>query len=138
MREEARFWSKVDASGDCWEWIGGRFTTGYGQFKRTPGGRLPRTVGAHRAAWEYLVGPIPQGLVIDHLCRNRGCVNPDHLELVTLGENSVRGNTFVGANKRKVACHRGHVFTEANTYRHGGKRHCRACRAETYQRSRAT
>jgi hypothetical protein len=86
---EARFWSKVDASGDCWEWTGYTDQDGYG---RVGVGRRvdQRTIPAHRYAWELMVGPIPEGLEIDHLCFNRPCVNPDHLEPVTHTENMRR------------------------------------------------
>ena len=81
---EARFWQKVDKSGDCWEWIGA-VSSGYGHFQ-TDGG----TTTAHRVAYQLLVGPIPDGLHVDHLCRNTLCVNPDHLEPVTQAENNRR------------------------------------------------
>jgi len=119
-----RFFSKVRQVGDCWEW---RHTdsNGYGtQFQRT----LP-----HRWAYEYLRAPIPEGLELDHLCRNRRCVNPWHLEPVTRRVNAMRG---VGS---KETCVNGHPYTEENTYRDPtkGKRGCRACRQEASQRSAA-
>ena len=80
-----RFWARVDV-GLCWEWTGSN-DRGYGMF-RLDG----RTVRAHRWAWETLVGPIPRGLHLDHLCRNPPCVNPDHLEPVTQPENIRRGH----------------------------------------------
>lgn len=82
------FWSKVQqANGDeCWEWLGSKDTTGYGRVSRD-GVTRP----AHRVAYEYLVGPIPGGLYIDHLCLNKGCVNPTHMEPVTHAENIRRG-----------------------------------------------
>jgi len=83
--DKARFWSKVDAEGDCWEWTGARSDKGYGHMRRAD-----TIVAAHRFAWELLVGPIPDGLEIDHLCRKRKCVNPDHLEPVTHSENMRR------------------------------------------------
>lgn len=83
--DERRFWSKVDASGDCWEWTGGRTDTDYGLFNVDR-----RMVKAYRFSYELLVGPIPDGLEIDHLCRMRHCVNPDHLEPVTRSENNRR------------------------------------------------
>jgi hypothetical protein len=119
---EERFWSHVDASGDCWEWTASRLH-GYGQ--SWMGGRLRY---AHRVAYELLLGPIPESLYIDHLCRNRGCVNPDHLELVTFRENTLRGFSFSARNARKTHCKRGHPFTPDNVkiLAEGGRR-CRAC-----------
>lgn len=89
-REDARFWEKVDASGDCWEWTAAYCGSGnpYGNFRvgsMREGTR--RHVKAHRWAWEHLVGPIPEGMFIDHLCYNTLCVNPDHLRVVTHREN---------------------------------------------------
>lgn len=80
---DARFWKYVDASGDCWEWRGGRNMRGYGQYHVDQW----RTVQAHRYAYWLTVMSIPDGLELDHLCRNKGCVNPDHLEPVTHAEN---------------------------------------------------
>lgn len=128
---DERFWSKVDAAGDCWEWSGGHTSQGYGEVTR--GGRLQL---AHRYAYELLVGPIPVGLQIDHLCRNRGCLNPDHLEPVSRRTNLMR--SWVGAsavNARKTACPKGHAYDEANTMRvrrpqGGWARRCRVCSNE--------
>ena len=80
---EERFWSKIDAAGDCWEYTAGLDRYGYGQFALTK--KTKRS--AHRYAYTLLVGPIPDGLDLDHLCRVRHCVNPDHLEPVTRAEN---------------------------------------------------
>lgn len=102
----------------CWEWQRHRFD-GYGH-QRYNGRSHP----AHRLAYELFVGPVPDGLCIDHLCRNRACVNPAHLEPVTWGENSRRGLV-------KTICKRGHDLTdEANIYRTPSKRRgqCRKCR----------
>ena len=87
-----RFWSKVDHpdANDCWPWLGAKNPKGYGRIK-ADGGR--RTLQAHRVAYELLVGPIPDGHHLDHLCRNRGCVNPSHAEPVTPKENIGRGLT---------------------------------------------
>jgi len=123
---EERFWPKVDASGDCWEWTGAKGKNGYGVFS-VPG----RNVRAHRFAWETLVGPIGEELVIDHLCKNRGCVNPDHLDTVTPKENYLRGANPCAVNARKTHCKRNHEFTPENTYIDpNGYRQCRSCNRE--------
>ena len=83
---EERFWNKVDASGDCWRWTGAHDPRGYGQ---AWDGTKVR--GAHRLAHEYLVGAIPKGMTLDHLCKVLDCVNLDHIELVTKAENKRRG-----------------------------------------------
>jgi hypothetical protein len=121
---DVRFWAKVDATGICWEWTACRDSKGYGRFRD---GTL---VGAHRWSWEHLVGPIPEGLVIDHLCRNPPCVNPDHLEPVTHRENVIRGLVphVSGEWKRRIThCPQGHPYDEANTRHSAGHRFCRAC-----------
>lgn len=84
-----RFIRKIDKTDTCWEWQGARFAGGYGMFNPTH----TTTVTAHRFAYELFVGPIPDGLDIDHLCRNRSCVNPAHMEPVTEAENTRRGLT---------------------------------------------
>jgi hypothetical protein len=127
-----RFWAKVEV-GLCWEWTAATNGCGYGWFRFEGRGRL-----AHRLAWEILVGPIPEGYDIDHLCRNTLCVNPDHLEPVTRSENLKRGHLPGGsANKAKAHCLRGHPFDAANTYVHRGKRHCKACQRRRNQEIRA-
>lgn len=85
-----RFWAKVERTADCWEWQGSRDRGGYGSFNAL-GVRGSPTVLAHRWAYEALVGPIPEGLVIDHLCENPPCCNPAHMEPVTVAENTRRG-----------------------------------------------
>lgn len=108
----------------CWPWTAGLGRGGYGVFWVPPHQRC-----AHRLSYELEVGPIPDGLVIDHLCRNRSCINPGHLEPVTHRINLLRGETIQAANARKTHCLRGHPFDEENTDRQSdGYRRCRACK----------
>jgi hypothetical protein len=125
---EVRFWRRVEVA-DCWEWTGSCDRHGYGQFYDGV-----RNTRAHRYAYKTLVGPIPRGLVIDHLCRNTICVNPDHMQVVTVRENTLRGNTFQARNLRKTHCPQGHPYDQANTYLHRGKRHCRICQRDANRR----
>lgn len=116
------FWSHVDATGVCWEWTG-TLNLGYGSFYQGRG----KTRQAHRIAWERLVGPIPRGMVLDHLCRNTRCVNPDHLEVVTLAENKRRGYSKAAMNARKQVCKRGHDLSNPDNLRPRKGRSCRLC-----------
>lgn len=119
-----RFWSKVRFSDGCWEWLAGRDHWGYGKFAIAGQKR-----GAHRVSYELAVGPIPEGLTIDHLCRNPGCVNPRHMEPVPIKENLLRGFGLCAQNARKTHCKEGHEFTLLNTYfRLEGRRECRICK----------
>lgn len=106
----------------CWNWQGRKMRNGYGVICIWSGQRP-----THRVAWEALREPIPDGMQIDHLCRNRLCFNPDHLEPVTQRENLLRGETVSGINARKTHCLRGHELIPENLYRGGNKRICRAC-----------
>lgn len=127
-----RFWSKVDVRGyeECWLWVGaltgGR---GYGSFHLDR-----RRVKAHRFAYEQMVGPIPDGLTLDHLCRVRRCVNPNHLEPVTNLENIRRGRSFAGRvalRETQTHCKRGHELAGNNLHmRSDGRRQCLTCRRD--------
>lgn len=86
------------------------------------------TFEVHRVVWTLWRKPIPQGLTIDHLCRNKGCANPRHLEPVAHRENVLRGVSPAARHAQKIHCTNGHEFTPENTYRYGGGRFCRACR----------
>lgn len=97
-----------------------------------------RFKGAHRVAYELERGPIPEGLVIDHLCRNPRCINPDHMEVVTHKENTLRGMSGHAVNARKTHCIRGHEFTEENTHvDYRGYRICRACKRQAQRKRTA-
>ena len=119
-----RFWAKVDTLGGpdaCWGWLAYRMRNGYGQFQVGS-----QHVLAHRFVYELVVGPIPDGLTIDHLCRNRACVNPKHLEPVSNRINALRG--FGGAHcSAKTHCPQGHVYDLFNTRYYRGHRYCRMC-----------
>ena len=122
-----RFWAKVDKAGDadCWNWTGCR-SEGYGRFHFE--GRL---MPAHRWSYEDAVGPIPEGLVIDHLCRNHSCVNPAHMEPVTNAENTRRGiaaDVIYARQASQTHCKNGHELSDENVYRNGRQRQCRTCR----------
>ena len=117
-----RFWPKVEKTDGCWLWKAYISTSGYGQFTISR-----RHYPAHRVSYELLVGRIPEGLEVDHLCRVRHCVNPDHLEPVTRLENIRRGI----CKRNLTHCLRGHEFTESNTYiQKNGCRRCRTCKKQ--------
>lgn len=102
-----RFEAKVERTESCWLWLGCTNSRGYGCWGVQGVSHL-----VHRVAYEALVGPIPEGLTIDHLCRVKTCVNPDHLEPVTIRENVTRG----AAARRPTHCPKGHEYTPENTY----------------------
>ncbi|MFF5842171.1 HNH endonuclease signature motif containing protein [Streptomyces massasporeus] len=118
-----RILRRTDRSGECWLWTGPLDRHGYAEIKISGRQRL-----AHRVAYETFIGPIPDGLVIDHRCRVRHCQNPDHLEPVTNRENLLRGVGVAAQNATKTHCPQGHPYDEANTIiRPRGSRRCRAC-----------
>ncbi len=134
---DVRFWAKVNKTETCWLWVGAVTDNGYGNFRKKR-----KSIPAHRVSYELLIGPIPDGLELDHLCRVRNCVNPEHLEPVTRQENVKRGvgwageNGNAGARKRRTHCNQGHEFTPENTgIRSDGEgRLCKKCKATVNRR----
>lgn len=131
-RDRERFMSAVVKDDlDCWQWVR-RLDNGYGRFWLKG-----KSLLAHRVSYELHVSPIPDGLQLDHLCRNRGCVNPHHLEPVTLAENVLRGHGLSAINARKVACNRGHELSGDNLRINvRGERECKECQRERVRKCR--
>lgn len=127
-----RFWEKVDRSGGskaCWVWLAAIKPDGYAAFWVSA---ARKTRSAHLVLYEATHGAVPSGLTLDHLCRNRACVNPAHLEVVTRGENVLRGIGPTAVNARKTHCPKNHPLQGENLYVDGnGKRSCLICRAAT-------
>lgn len=124
-----RFWAKVqiDNPWDCWVWLGPR-SRAYRYGAIGAGGTGGALLSAHRLSYQLLVGPIPAGMELDHLCYNRRCVNPLHLEPVTHLENLRRADVWYGIRTAKTHCPQGHLYDDANTYINQGRRGCRTCR----------
>jgi hypothetical protein len=125
----------------CWLWTGWTGRDGYGRCSLPnpdPTGPRQNHRLAHRVVYEELVGPIPAGLELDHLCRNRACVKPAHLEPVTHTENNRRGVGMMwDVQKARTACPKGHAYDEANTIRGAKGRSCRTCRNANRRARRA-
>ena len=134
------FWPKVDVgwTHDCWEWTASVLPNGYGQF--SSGKNRGTSILPHRVSYEFLVGPVGDDMTIDHLCKNKVCVNPQHLEVVTIQENIKRRDengytrNINPWNLRKTHCPRGHAYDVVTS---SGGRGCRKCsneQAKLYQR----
>ena len=123
-----RFWSKVEKTETCWNWLGWKTNVGYGQFKINY-----KNVLSHRFSYIICKGEIIGELYIDHLCRNRGCCNPEHMELVTHRENTMRGYNPASLNSKKTHCVRGHLLSGDNLYLSpkSKQRTCYECRRFT-------
>jgi hypothetical protein len=124
---EASFWLRVWPCGDCWEWRGAISDNGYGTFNipscTDMGGLL-----AHRLAYELAIGPIPMNTEIDHLCRNRWCIRPSHLEVVSRRDNVLRSWAPTARLHRLGKCKRGHLLSEGYQRKDTGAKMCRVCK----------
>ena len=128
LTQVERFLSHIEKTETgCWRWTGYLDKKGYARFDYAGGGR------ASRFSYSTFVAPIPEGLTLDHLCRNRDCVNPAHLEAVTNKENVLRGIGLAAQHARATHCPKGHPYNKANTYFRQDKvgRECRACRKQS-------
>lgn len=132
MNDDRRFFAKVELADDCWVWVGARNDRGYGEFSIRS-----RRIKAHRWSYEYLRAEIPEGLSLDHLCRNRACVNPWHLEPVTRSVNLRRGNTTRTHCSSRTHCPYGHPYDAENTAMRGGHRTCKSCARDRATAARA-
>ena len=114
-----------DGSG-CWHWTRAKQSRGYGTIKIDSA----HTALTHRLAWELLNGPVPDNLTLDHLCRTRGCCNPDHLEAVPSRVNTLRGVGPTATNARRTRCTHGHLLTPPNVLMRGNRRQCLTCKRD--------
>lgn len=128
-----RFFGKFTVlENGCWLWNGGKDKNGYGKYSVGWVGLM-----AHCFAYDALRGDIPEGMTCDHLCKNEGCVNPWHLELVTMRINLLRGDTFQARNAAKTHCPKGHPYSGENLFtRKDGSRCCRICMRQNLRNSR--
>lgn len=126
---EERFYKFVEKSDGCWLWTGGLGGNGYGLFWMDGATKV-----AHRVAYQLAGNQIDDAEQLDHLCRNRACVNPSHVEPVSCRENLLRGQTHAAENAAKTHCPNGHAYDDANTYyTKKGARSCRACHRDIYR-----
>ncbi len=116
-----RFWSKIIKTGNCWDWLAYKDFNGYGRF-----GFNGKVVRSHQFSYILHKGEIPDGMVIDHLCRNKACCNPEHLEVVSQAENMQRGK-IRSFHRNKTQCPKGHEYNKENTYY--GKNNVRWCKS---------
>ena len=124
-----RLWSKVvkgPGENDCWGWTDVLSKDGYAYLGVD--GRKGGKFLVHRLLYELMIGPIPEGKELDHLCRNRWCVRPDHQEPVTRQVHILRGETIVARNAVATHCPQGHPYDMFNTYWYKGSRQCRRCK----------
>jgi hypothetical protein len=123
--EIERFKEKITIDNNgCWNWTAAKNMGGYGQFKFNR-----KMIYAHRFSYAFHKGSIPKDLTLDHLCRNRACVNPEHLEPVIQKENILRGQGLCAINARKTHCPKGHPLSGSNLYINpNGGRQCKICR----------
>ena len=135
------FWIKVTPlTSGCWAWMGSISSNGYGRFYFTDHSGAQKWQ-AHRYSYHMMRGPIPPGMTIDHLCRNKSCVNPDHLDVVTLKENirwSLPYRTYHKGLYCSTSCVHGHLWTPETTYYHKGSRSCKVCNRERCKRFRVS
>ena len=134
--EVERFMSKVEKHrSGCWLWSGAvpAEGEGYGWFSVREDGKA-HSRRAHRVSYEHFTGPIPRGLTIDHLCKVRHCVNPAHLEAVSLAVNVMRGDGCCVRNAAKTHCSHGHPFDAENTTHRAGRRYCRTCQRTAHRK----
>lgn len=123
------------SAADCWEWTGPVSPSGYGVFSFRREGRHTST-SAHRAVYAALIGPVPDGLQLDHLCENKVCCNPSHLNPTTQLANILRSNGAGALNARKTHCYLGHPLEGDNLLVSAGRRFCRTCKRATDQRTK--